>query len=821
MTVSVLYFCFKERENTMASDNGFEIKLDRRSAEEEISLPSLQVYYVAAGEWELITGEKSYHMNRDDIILVNAMEAHRIIRKSDGLLCTLSIDYSLIASYIPGTGVGFLLNTLEGEERPYEDIEEIFHELVYYELHPDILRESRRMSRLYEFLDILGVHCRILPKSDDRASEGSRKKMSDPEKLQKIYAYVSSRYRDSLSLRELAESMYVSVSSLSRFFKSQTGIYFADYVNTVRLASAVRLLQDQQMSITKVAAESGFTNMAVFSKLFFERYGCTPSEYRRKSEEQGAILKKEKMALLREYGERFASQEPFPGMHMTDTGEIPVDVSRSEKIGRPFNKVINAGSLSSLSRANVQFHTTYLAKELHATHVRIWSVFTRDMNITDGSRIGVYNYHSVDAVLDMVVEHGLHVWLDFGNRPDMALRSSEEMVYMEDVGIHFTSRRAWEALFQDFILHLISRYGSEELSAWIFDMCEDPSYRGSGKYYDSPDYDFLDVFEYAARTIRRLIPGARIGGPVGLPNGPENHLNHFLEEAARRSASPDFLSVIMFPYQPSQDMREFRRDPDPAYEERQMKRVRYILKSTGKENLPVCVVDWNLSLSNRNVLNDSCFRGIYYISRVVPFLKNADMVGLWMGTDWISSHYDARTILNGGSGTLTRDGIRKPAFYAQQFLGRLGGTLLYNDDNVIVTRTSTESFMILAFNRASFHVNYYEHEEDSVAVENMKTVLMSGGAFARDILLHGLSDGSEYIVKTRSISPRHGSIQDEWKRFHFENQLERADVKYFQEICVPYMSMERMTVKGGRMKIHVLVDEMEFQLIHVFRASRI
>ena len=805
----------------MTSDNGFEIRLDRKTSDGEISVPNVQIYFAAAGEWELTAGERRYRMKRDDIILINAMGPHRITRITDGLLCTLSIDYSLIASYISGTGEGFLLNTLEKEERPYEDIQQIFHELVYYEIHPDKMRESRRMSRLYELLDILATHCRILPGSAEKAARGKTARMSDQEKLQKIYAYVSSRYHDSLSLRELAESMFVSVSSLSRFFKKQTGIYFADYVNTVRLGNAVRLLRDQQLSITKVAADSGFTNMAVFSKLFFERYGCSPSEYRRNSEGREKILREEHETLLREYGEKFAMEESTVGKRMPESGEVLVDASRSEKIGRPFNKVINAGSFSSLSRANVQFHMTYLAKELHATHVRIWSVFTRDMDITDGSRIGVYNYHSVDAVLDMLVEHGLHAWLDFGNRPDMALRSSEEMVYMEDVGIHFTSRRAWEALFHDFILHLISRYGTEELSAWVFDMCEDPSYRGIGKYYEASDYDFLDVFEYAARTIRRLIPGARIGGPVGLPNEKDNRLRHFLEESARRSSSPDFLSVIMFPYEPSQDMKAFKRDPDPDYEARQMKRVRHILKSAGKENLPVCVVDWNLSLSNRNVLNDSCFRGIYYIGRAMTFLKNADTVGLWMGTDWISSHYDARTILNGGSGTLTRDGIRKPAFYAQQFLGRLGGTLLYNDNSLIVTRTSTESFMILVFNRASFHVNYYEREEDSVALEGMNGVLISGSTFVRDIVLQGLPDGSEYIVKTRSISPLHGSIQDEWRKFHFENQLERADVKYLQEICVPYMSMERMTVKGGRMRIHVPVDEMEFRLIHVFRASRI
>ncbi len=802
----------------MSFQDGFQIKIFQEFRREEAVLPFCQIFYAVSGSFSLTVRGRQYGMRQEDIVLVNAMEPHSVETTEEGALFVLALDHSIAAGMPLGFGDFFFLNSAENPERSYDAVRGILRELVYYEVSPEQGRPLLVRSRIYELLDLLvssfGTR-QAAVKGENPVRAG---KVSDDEKLQKIFAYVSGHYHENAGLKEIAESMFVSVSALSRFFHRKTGMYYNEYVTEVRLSHAAELLASTERSVTRIAGECGFSNASLFSKVFHEHYGKTPLEFRN-AERSSKIPTKNLKEML---GTEFAAFQSAPDSAEKSRrrDDILIDTAGAAAVGRPFSKVINIGSVSSLARANVQFHMIYLTKELHISTVRIWSLFTKDLRVTDGKTIGVYNYNAIDTVLDAVVEHGLHAWLDFGNRPDVALRSSEEAVFFENVGVEFRSRRAWEALLEDFIAHLAGRYGQEELSHWVFDFCEDASFRGTSRYYDSDDYDFADVFEHAWHVIRRLIPGAKVGGPVGLPNSSSRELERFIREAGKRGCMPDFLSVILFPYHPVDDKSTFFRDPDPLFEENQLSEVKSVLKAAHADRLPVCVTDWNLTLSNRNALNDSCFRGVYYCSRAYSMLQDVEAAGCWVGTDWISSHFDSRTILNGGGGMLTRDGIRKPAYYAMLFLSRLGSTLLYSDDNLIVTRRDSDNYMILSFNRAAFQAGYYMTKEDGIGPDSFRRFLSIDGPLSRTVMLSGLDEGREYIIKARSVSPLAGSIQDEWKQLRYERALERADIKYLQEICVPRMTMEREKVTGGRLKIRLHLRELEFSLIHIYPASK-
>ena len=72
---------------------------------------------------------------------------------------------------------------------------------------------------------------------------------------------------------------------------------------------------------------------------------------------------------------------------------------------------------------------------------------------------------------------------------------------------------------------------------------------------------------------------------------------------------------------------------------------------------------------------------------------------------------------------LSRDSIRKPAYYAMQFLSRLGSTVLFADRHLIVTMRNPGDYMILAVNGVAFHVNYFMREESSIRPEDVEKVL--------------------------------------------------------------------------------------------------
>ena len=805
----------------MRRDSGFGFLIGDSIRIEERSVPPVVIVYEIDGESVLRVRGRTYRLGQEDIVLINPMEAHSL-EPAGGTVCLLSVDYRLIAEFFPATGAAFSLNTLEKSDRPFDEIRGIFRELVWHELSEETAGDCRETAVLYSLLDILLRRCADTPgdrgESRTGRAPGRRapaEKIRDSEKLHRIFAYVNGHFRESFSLRDLASSMYVSASSLSRFFRKQTGVYFMDYVNAVRLSRAAADLAGSGMSVTKIAAECGFPNASAFSKLFRERYGESPLAYRQRAAGEAERTDAGRKRLRKELEERRVPAAQAPGS-ARPSGRCAADAGKSVPVRQAFGKILNIGSMSALTHANIQFQMLYLTKELRSTYVRIWSMFAGNLQITDGKTIGVYNYSLLDPVLDLLVEHRLRPWLDFGRRPDVTLRSSDEIVYSEEVGVEFGSRRAWEALFEDFIRHVSARYGTEECREWVFDMSRDPEFNWKSRYYEDPEYDFLNVYEFAWRTVRRLIPGARVGGPVGVTNAADDGIRRFLEGAAERKCAPDFLSIILFPYDPSEDGSRFEKNPDPDYEEREFARVRGILAAAGMPELPVCCVEWNLTLSNRSVLNDSCFRGIYICRRAALFLERAGASGIWTGTDWIGSRFDTRKLLSGGGGLITRDGIRKPAFFAAQFAGRLGNRLIFHDRNCVVTGTGSRSFMILAFGSAEFHVNYYLRKEETITGDNVGQVVSCPEAVSREITLTGLPEGEVYVVKTRSVSPARGSVMDEWKRLGCEENLERSDIRYLQETCVPYMSMERTAVRGGSLKLRINLVPLEFQLIHLY-----
>lgn len=80
-----------------------------------------------------------------------------------------------------------------------------------------------------------------------------------------------------------------------------------------------------------------------------------------------------------------------------------------------------------------------------------------------------------------------------------------------------------------------------------------------------------------------------------------------------------------------------------------------------------------------------------------------------------------------------------------------------------------------------------------------------------------MEEDETYIIKKKSVSQQDGSILDEWEKFQFETHLERADVKYLQEICIPQLGMEKRKAEGGRLQLQFQLQKHEFVLYHIYK----
>lgn len=100
-------------------------------------------------------------------------------------------------------------------------------------------------------------------------------------KVQKSIAFIDECYAEKISLEDISKVSNLNEFYFCRLFKRATGGTVIDYLNFVRIQEAKIMLIHTQDSISKIAYDVGFSNLAYFNRLFKKLNAATPSQYRR------------------------------------------------------------------------------------------------------------------------------------------------------------------------------------------------------------------------------------------------------------------------------------------------------------------------------------------------------------------------------------------------------------------------------------------------------------------------------------------------------------------------------------------------------------
>lgn len=103
--------------------------------------------------------------------------------------------------------------------------------------------------------------------------------------VQKAVDYIEANYKEKISIKDIAEKLYVTPNYLSELFKRHTGKNSSVYITEVRLEKAKEYLTLPECNVAAVSELVGIGNARYFSSLFKKTYGMTPSEYRNQSVE--------------------------------------------------------------------------------------------------------------------------------------------------------------------------------------------------------------------------------------------------------------------------------------------------------------------------------------------------------------------------------------------------------------------------------------------------------------------------------------------------------------------------------------------------------
>ena len=99
--------------------------------------------------------------------------------------------------------------------------------------------------------------------------------------VQKALWYIESRFRDELSLTDVAQASGVSKHYLIRAFGECTGMSVMQYVRRRRLSEAAKVLAGGAPEIISVAMMAGYYSHEAFTRAFRDEFGHSPSQVRK------------------------------------------------------------------------------------------------------------------------------------------------------------------------------------------------------------------------------------------------------------------------------------------------------------------------------------------------------------------------------------------------------------------------------------------------------------------------------------------------------------------------------------------------------------
>ena len=120
---------------------------------------------------------------------------------------------------------------------------------------------------------------RDIQEAVERWSASSASEHEDPVTAAK--AFIEAHLEESLTLTDVASSLYLSPAYFSRLFRTRTGLTFSAWLAERRIARARRYLEETNLPVAVISSKVGYQEANTFTRLFRSATGLSPTEYRR------------------------------------------------------------------------------------------------------------------------------------------------------------------------------------------------------------------------------------------------------------------------------------------------------------------------------------------------------------------------------------------------------------------------------------------------------------------------------------------------------------------------------------------------------------
>ncbi|KRF39851.1 helix-turn-helix domain-containing protein [Paenibacillus sp. Soil787] len=239
-----------------------------------------EIYYLFAGERYFYIENRTYHVKKGSLIFIKKHDIHKTLE--GGKLHERAIVYFTDAFLEPyrGSHLDLLLSPFMQINRviDFNNLEQNYIENLLFQMNNEYTNPNRHGQALY--FETLLVQL-LLFASRKAADTAETAYLPMNKKIAEITEYCNTHYMKILTMKEASAQFFISPFHFSRLFKRYTGFNFTEYILTLRIREAQRLLRETSSKVIDIAESVGYLNITHFNRKFKQVTKMSPLEYKK------------------------------------------------------------------------------------------------------------------------------------------------------------------------------------------------------------------------------------------------------------------------------------------------------------------------------------------------------------------------------------------------------------------------------------------------------------------------------------------------------------------------------------------------------------
>jgi beta-xylosidase/AraC-like DNA-binding protein len=765
----------------------FDLALDSVESGGCAMLQGMAAHMVLKGSVTLELNSLRRDLNADDVLVVNNRDIYSLSSNFPNIVLSLRLPIPFLERECPELlNYRYDCNSAAGEKLPgktkfFEVKRSLIRMMLAHYKREDGYALAVKRS-LMDLLHNLYINFRAVPTETTTSAMRHQKDIGD---ISGALSLIHENYRSGVSLADAATSAGMSPQYFSKRFKQKMGLGFLEYLNRIRLDSAVRELLQTRESIIKIAVNNGFSGSKPFTALFKKIYGQTPKNYKRrelgnrggaKTSRGGDSAEKRplfgaggcaglddllKYVALYDIHHGYRASTPAPisvsPRHLSLSPDPVVDAEqrKSSRLSLP-GKIFKIGKLAEALDDRLRDQLITAQKKLRGDYIYFQGVFEDGiLPCPENSYFKGYDY---GRLFNFFLELGLtpFVRVDLSSAPQSVAPCISDFI-----GVLSENRpmSCWRRKIRFEVVH--SRAMETPL--------------------------FLALFYEIYRALKTRFPSAGVGfhAVSSYHTGELAILREKLAACKEAGCPPDFLSLTIDPAldEDHAALGESSYGSIKNCGALQIESVKRVSAECGVSVPELYATEWNTLSGRTSIESMTFFRAALIAAELLSCGESVSAVAYWLNSQ--SKELSTGKVDNRVLALFFYGLVKRPPYYLLYIINKLQDDVIFRSERLVVTAAGPGEYAVLVANPCYFDP-LYSVEEAYVAMETIRV----------EARLTDIPKG-RYRFKVFLFEKKHSSVFDRWSRVGYPSLNDEDATDYLEHAILPEFNIFEDDIDGS------------------------